>query len=525
MNRIKVLIERKYKIIVCLFFIAFLCLGLGIFRDYGIPWDDPTQRHIGTLAIEYTVKGEEACVRPKDSSIDKYVGPAFEMLLVGIERMLNLTDSRAIYLMRHLVIFLFFYTGVIFLYLLCKYSFQSWKLGLLGSLLLILNPRIFEHSFYDSKDIPSLVMFIVCIYTMIRYLDKKTWRRAAVHAFACALLIDIRMTGLIIPLLTISFLITDSLIIKTGEKRPITHRLAYILLLIFFTVLFFPTLWRNPGFHFIMAFVRMARHPTQITVLYLGNYIKATNLPWHYLPVWIAISTPIAYILLFFIGCSVLTKQLLKSPMQFYLSQRSNLIFLLCFFLPLIAVIVLKSVLYDSWRHMFFIYPVFVIISLTGLTSLFKSIKTRFQGPSYKFINAAFVFIIAFSLINTAQFMVKHHPYQNIYFNILAGKNMDEVKNKFDLDYWGLSYRKALEYILKNDKDRVIKIYVANSPGVSNAMILSPDDRNRLIYVKNPDEAKYFLSNYRWHKQEYPYKEEFYSIKIGGTKIMVVYRL
>jgi hypothetical protein len=121
--------------------------------------------------------------------------------------------------------------------------------------------------------------------------------------------------------------------------------------------------------------------------------------------------------------------------------------------------------------------------------------------------------------------MVKYHPYQNVYFNILAGKNMVEIKNNFELDYWGLSYRQALEYILKKDMDKTIKICVANFPGMLNAKILTPNDLLRLAYVEKPEEAKYFLSNYRWHKEEYLYKEEYYSKKVGGVRIMVVYKM
>jgi hypothetical protein len=43
--------------------------------------------------------------------------------------------------------------------------------------------------------------------------------------------------------------------------------------------------------------------------------------------------------------------------------------------------------------------------------------------------------------------------------------------------------------------------------------------------VKNPGKAKYFLSNYRWDREKHSYGEEYYSIKIDGAKIMVVYKL
>ena len=99
------------------------------------------------------------------------------------------------------------------------------------------------------------------------------------------------------------------------------------------------------------------------------------------------------------------------------------------------------------------------------------------------------------------------------------------LEDFIDWILWGLSYREALEYILKNDKDEIIKVCASNSPGKDNIAILPPEDRKRLIYAWEPSEAKYFLSNYRCHEGEYPYKEEFYSLKIGETKFMVVYKL
>lgn len=102
---------------------------------------------------------------------------------------------------------------------------------------------------------------------------------------------------------------------------------------------------------------------------------------------------------------------------------------------------------------------------------------------------------------------------------------MEEIKNNFELDYWGLSYRKALEYILRNDASKVIKIYVPEVPGRISAKILTLADRDRLVYVEQPQEAKYFLSIYKWHKDEYPYAQEYFSIKVGGAKIVIVYKL
>ena len=524
MGRTRLIFEERYKIVVFLCFAVFLCIGIIIFRAYGVSCDEGAQRITGILALKYAVRGDQNLLIHENRDY----GPVFEMFLVGIEATLNLTGNpRVVYLMRHLFTFLLFYAALFFFYLLCKYRFQSWKIGLLGCLFLIFSPRIFADSFYNVKDIPCLSLFIISIYTLTRYLDKKTPLRAFLHALICALLIDIRIAGIVVPFLTVIFFIIDILTTKQIKKRlkeTIPGFLIYASFLIFFIILFWPTLWKNPLHNFLTAMRNMAHFRWDISVLYLGNYISNSKLPWHYIPVWIAITTPLSYTACFIIGCFVSARQFLRDPAQFYFSKKPDLIFILWFFLPLAAVAVSKPILYDGWRQMFFVYPAFLLLSLAGLIALFRFIKSKFQGLSYNFITIILIIFVATGLIDSAKFMLKYHPFQNLYFNILAGKNMQEVKNNFELDYWGLSCRKAMEYILKNDSDKAIKIYVADSIGTMNANILFPADSKRLVFVKNPDEAKYFLSTYRWHRGEYPYKDEYFSIKIGGAKIVVVYR-
>ena len=128
-------------------------------------------------------------------------------------------------------------------------------------------------------------------------------------------------------------------------------------------------------------------------------------------------------------------------------------------------------------------------------------------------------------LAEPISFMVRYHPYENVYFNVLAGAP-PTLRQRFELDYWGLSYKQAIDFILANDPGQGIKIFVANPPGRDyiNAG-LSGEQKNRLISVDDPDEANYFVSEFRGHPEDYPYGEEYYSIMIRGTKIMVVYHL
>ncbi|MGB3112585.1 MAG: hypothetical protein WBB84_06420 [Candidatus Omnitrophota bacterium] len=511
----------NYRIIVILFFAVFLCVGLFIYRDYGISWDELVSRNNGLLTYKYVFQGDQELLTYRD----RYYGTAFEVFLILVEKLIGFDDPRGIFLMRHLTTFLLFYLSTIVFYFLCRGRFRSRGAGMVGVLFLVLSPRIFAHSFYNSKDLAFLSLFIISMFSLVKYLERKTLLRAFLHALASAFLVSTRILGIIVPVITFLFVAADIFLDKERRRKEVIIAfLAYLALAAFFTVMFWPILWIDPLGQFLTAFRQMSRFHFWSTVLYLGEYVKAESLPWHYIPVWILVTTPVIYIVFFAAGLAVSVKNFFTGPADFYRAKKVDIISVLWFFIPLASVIALRSVLYDGWRHVFFIYPAFVLISLSGVTALFDFLKVRSRGRARTIACAVCAGVAAACLINTAWLMVKWHPYQNVYFNVLTG-NMENAKDKFDLDYWGLSYRQALEYIAQNDKEEIIKISAANPPARVNLLMLELADRARFVFVEDSKDAKYFMSNYRWHKEEYPYKDEFFSIKVGGAKIMVVYKL
>ena len=504
-------------------------LGISIYDDYGLSWDETTQRQIGLINLRYIFQGSRELFHPANEN-EMYYGPVVEIVLISLEKAFHLEDSQTIYLMRHLMTFLFFYAGLLGFYLLCKKRFGSWKIALIGSSLLLLSPRIFAHAFYNSKDLPLLSLFTLAIVTLINYLERNTWIRALLHAFCSALLIDLRLVGLLLPFLTF-FCILGEIILgmrsKAERKTAIVTLLVYSLFLVGFIILFFPALWEAPVHHFLQALAKMKQYPWISTMLYRGEFVWSNQLPWHYLPIWFLITTPIIYTILFAVGVAYATIAFFKKSTK-TTSTRHKHIDLLCMiwlFLPPFLAIISRAVLYDAWRHLFFIYPAFLIFTLHGLVRLFHGIISRFKGPISTIAKYTYILFIILTLSPPVYFMVKYHPYQHLYFNRLAGKDMQTVKQKFELDYWGLSYREALEYITQQDSRTQIKVYVAHEVGWLTAEILSPADRKKILYVDTPEQAEYFVSTYRWHKGSYPYENEWYSIHIGNTDIVVVYRL
>lgn len=495
--------EQFFKKSILVFFVVFFIVGMLVFSDYGIYWDENVQRtQIGEINYQYIVTGDSTALM---ANFHKYYGPAFEIILSAAESIFEIKELRNVYLLRHAICFLSFYTAAICFYLLCLKLFKSNKYALLGVVMFVLSPRIFAESFYNSKDLSMLCFCTMAAYTMFLFIEKQTLLNATFHALTCAFAIDIRIMGILIPIATIYLFIVN----KQKNMLCFALFLTYTFL---FVIAFWPVMWIDPVKQFMEAFKQMSNYPVSgATNLYLGENVPASNLPWHYLPVWVAITTPVLYSVFFIKGLFFATK---NSITDFRNTAFIHAV-LFVLFSPVLAVIILNSTLYDAWRHVFFIYPFFLIIALYGFVHLIDFISSEKFKKILHYTTVAFITWIAI-------IMIKNHPYQNVYFNFMAGSNLQQ---RFEMDYWGLSYKQALEYIAENDPSPTINIAVQNMPGILNFNMLTSEASNRLKWKTNYNEANYFLTNFRNHPQDFEMGSVIHEIKVDGEKIMGIIKL
>jgi hypothetical protein len=288
----------------------------------------------------------------------------------------------------------------------------------------------------------------------------------------------------------------------------------------------------------VQAFKEMSRYyPMGNPILYRGKYLRPQDVPWHYNLVWIAISTPLVQIAGFILGLAVCLRQLVglfamggagKPPsggiIGGVISPRNSMVLLAWFCFPLAYLILSRAALFDGWRHTYFVYPGFVGISVAGLVATVRLLRARLRPSASRAAVAALVVVVALGLANIARTMARYHPYEYLYFNALTG-GAHGADGKYDLDYWGLSYRQALEYILKIDKAPLISFCAHTRPGIVNADILPAEDRQRLHYIKEATAAKYYLTDLRWDTFPYSPEEIVREIRVDGAKIMMVVRV
>ncbi len=518
--------KLRENVLPILLFSIFLIVGLSIYRDYGVSWDEPLQKEIGMANLRFILGHED----PLMSMKDRFYGPFFELFLLGAElKLFSPASDQDIYFLRHLLTFLTFFVGTVFFYILSKRIFKNAVTALLCTAALILSPRIFDNAFYNTKDIPLLVFFIISFTFFISYVDTRKFVYLILLAVSSAITTTIRLAGLLIPFLAVLTLIVGFMCSPEGWKKKIRAGLPklglFLLLFAFFSVLFWPILWKNPIGNFIQALREFSHYDWNLPVLFMGTHYPSSDLPWYYSIVWILISTPIFYSVLFFTGVIQWMAGIQFSVRGFFENQALKLLAIMSwFFVPLLLVILLKSVLYDSWRHLFFIYPAFLLLAFWGFEKTLAQLSTRFGR--FNAASLGLILMLGATFVSTAAFMIQTHPYEQLYFNRLAGGNLADLKSRYELDYWGLSYRQGLEYVSRTDPSPVIDFISETTPG-GYTFILPEADEKRLNWlgIEANDQARYLITNYRWSKSYSGEGQEVYSVEVDGAKILSVFKL
>jgi Dolichyl-phosphate-mannose-protein mannosyltransferase len=518
--------EKNKKTIVFTFFLIYFLSGCLIYRDYGLAVDDVPQKLLGEQSYDYIFHGNSDLL----SSRDKDHGAAFELTITYLYKVLGLHTDAQIYYFRHLVGFISFFIGTIFFFLLVKIRFQDWKIGLMGTLFLILSPRIFESSFVNSKDIPFMAFSIISLYTLFKLDEKMRFRDAVVHGAITGYLIAIRPLGLLMVAMTgVIWLIRSVMEIK-NHKRTIGRYLALLGVFLGFTILFiymwWPWLWVDPIRNFISAFLSLSQYTIwRGQVLYMGSVYEPTQLPWHYTPVWILVTTPLLYTFYFIIGIFFSIKRLILTRCNLSeLSNRFDLVILGWFIIPLVMVYALHSALYSGWRHMFFIYPAMLVMTIGGILCFFNSIKNSFNC---RFPVTILKATLIMSLIGTITSMITNHPYEGLYFTIFAGKNLKSANYRYGLDFYGLCTKEALDYLVKYSGNDHIKVFPSTALIIRNTYLLPMEDRSRIEWTDEYDAADYYFGVEL--DQRAPFiipegYEPFYSVTKGKVDLCVIYR-
>ena len=512
--------------------VLFILTGVWILDDYGVALDTGAQRSITTRNLEYLLGGRDTAY-PRDD-FNRFYGVSFELPLLLLERGLGLDDTRDVHLMRHVVTYLFFLVGGFFCYLLAYRLFENRLLAVLAMLIFLLHPRLYAHSFFNSKDIPFLSMFMVCLYLTHRAFDNGNIWRFLILGITVGILTNIRIMGLALFFGVVAMCVLDLLHGLDGkDRRRILSSLSVFVLSVIATIyVVSPYLWGEPLIGFMEWFAAFSQHPTSINQVFRGDLVRSGfDDPVEYVPVWLSITTPPVVLVLGIAGtCLILLRGLFR-PHDVLADTGLRFWFMLvgCIFLPVVAVIVLSSNIYDGWRQMYFIYAPFCLLAVFGLRLLTSECNgLRLSALSCIFQREMWMYgAVTTSIAAAVVAMVSLHPHQHLYFNFLLDRTTPgHLRAQYETDYWHLLLRESYDHLLNKYPSASIHALTSLPGGeVMNWEILAETDRERLFIGSIPYD--FYITTYRSGKvsegdRRYVTAPLIYSRVIYNNRIMDV---
>lgn len=533
----------KEIITITLILTIFLITGLKTFRDYGVSWDEPIERYTSIVTFKYIYQklnpsGEQIPFFLAYGNLpdikDKYYGTALYQPMVLVEYFRNFKmDISSIYKMRHLWNFLNYFLASFFFYQTLKLRFKNWKLACLGLVFFIVTPRLYGESFYNLKDILFYSWFQIALYFFARFIYRSTLTNGIFLGLAIGIAANTRIVGILILVFAMLYLFLEAFFIKKPVSRKRILSLMLVVPITSYIVWFVitPAAWERPIEHLKGTITQFSNFQFGLGGMefYLGEFVSAGNLPWHYILVWLFVTMPILYSFLFvtgFISCFINIRKVFLDK-----NILVDLFFMLNFLIPVIGSILFHSVLYNGWRHMYFIYGPFLYIALLGYSILMNR-RSNFKRNMIRVLSVI-------SLCLNISWMINNHPNQMVYFNVVVRKNYGDL---FERDYWRLSTKEALDYILSSDQSEKISIHEENFPLVfSNAIDYLPGkERERIYNLQNENSlvpADYIIysystnggysekmDDYLFGEISFPFYSEVYNVSVDGYKLCSVYK-
>jgi Dolichyl-phosphate-mannose-protein mannosyltransferase len=416
------------------------------FRDYGVTWDEPLHNRYGNFVLDYYTLFFVDKHSLDWNDIYAY-GAAFDMAAAAVNRI----SSMGTYETRHLLNGLVGVLGVVGC---CKLgrAIGGARAGFLAALLLLLTPNYYGQMFNNPKDIPFAVGLVWGTYYLARLvpvLPRPPLRLLAKLGATIGLAMGVRVGGFLLVcylglLLAVSALWRAAaarrawLLVELGWASLWRVLLPVVLVAYPIMLMCWPWAQTDPLFNPLGALVHFSHFYYSLSTLFAGQLVPASDLPWAYLPTYIALAVPELVLVLLICAPVVAVIGLWRS--RFCIRREDALMSFLVgwgIVFPIAYAIAIKSTLYDGMRHLIFVLPLIAIAAaLVADQALIRLERFPYRPMIY-------TALALYSLVHLS-IMAMLHPNEYVYYNAFVG-GVEGAQRKFNLDYWANSYAEAVQ--------------------------------------------------------------------------------
>lgn len=446
-----------------------------------------------------------------------FYGPWFH-ILTALAQSFNLADQWTI---RHVLTFLLGLAAIAALLPIARLASSRWA-GLVAIGLCLTTGYLYGSMFFTPIDVPF--MFAMTCATLAIMLMAvpivPLWPATIATGLLTGLAIATRSSGLITHVYLIGAMILCGMeaVIRDGRSAGrvllrIGVRTISAMLIAWLTAI---ALWPwlqvgNPIVQFKEAFLYFANHPSSWEFQHWGETVRTTALPWSYVPAQLLARLPEGFLLLLsvavlsgigsvfailrlgFASSSQQRLPKLEEAVLLMAQSRQPLIVWAAATLPVAAIIVQRSTLYDGIRHVLFLIPMLAVVASFGFLRLVPLLR-RFPVTTAAGVGA----YVGYAVLTLALL----HPLQYAAFNVFAG-GVSGAYGRFELDYWSLAVLPALRRLEsrldREDPGRFTK----NPPSITLCIgfheeLVAPMFRRPWRVEVEPARADFIIESERW---------------------------
>lgn len=411
--------------------------------------------------------------------------------------------------------FLLIFWGICSLYLLGKELFHSRRIAAFMTLLFFLTPRMFAESHYNNKDVVLCSLAFSIFYWCLRLMRETSLKSIILFAFTGALAFNCKLLGLWIFGLSGLYALLYFIATKKFNRQILMKTLLCIGLWMFFFLLMTPGLWPDiiGYFRYIISYA-VDYDLWSNYILFNGRMIHKdfTGMPKKYLPVMICVTTPVLILLATAAGTFLCIYEIIKSKMKKIWTDTGYIFcILITGMVPGCYAMFAATPLYNGWRHLYFIYASMIVAAGYCCFKIWEKLrKTRKE----RFAEAGGMLYLAFLAVGIAL----NYPNEHSYFNVLAGNNVVE---RYELDYWDLSVKEALDTIWETDDSgqeiTVGALNIFTFWGITEQLSFYPaEQRQTFIAEENWQDAAYVVINttyaVMYNTEEYEFIQNNYEL-------------
>ncbi len=490
---------------VALAFAAMTLVGLAVCADYGLPCDEPAEQEIlreNMLEYALAFQGEDSAaalwyrslgVEPISQSVERDHGqcayyPAAALLAMEL-------SPDVLTALWHAYTWLWFMAGVWALYAFGRHTGLSRPFSLLGALLLWLSPRFFAEGHYNNKDMVLLSLVLLTLWLGMRLLKRPTLWRGVWFSLAGAMAANTKIAGAfawgVMGLCAVALLCAS----RRWNRQTAVAAVGTVALFALFYAALTPALWASPGDYFSYGLSNasgFSRWPGVVVFRGMVWDQKMAPLPWYYLP-WTMLVTLPLYVPVLGAAGQLHALQRVRRERTQALRRPETLGLLaatLCWAAPLAVAMLIRPIVYNGWRHFYFVYAGVAPLAAHGAAACYYWLRSR----SLRRLLAVGLSAL---LVVTGVGIAREHPYQFAYYNFLAGSNPEA---DMELDYWDVSTLNALRQLAKAERNEALPLVLGSRDpmswfGVEHAYEVLSEELRQVLTIAQDENAPYLFFN------------------------------